>query len=225
MDEDKECLLEQIHGSKLLRQNRRGRWLTAGRVFFFFNILFLAAGLGVWVHINMLLKKFTCDTKTAKFEPDLAYDTPVTFETYAVYGAQSTNVTDSMWKRLSPPGDGIVQIPNEYTAGLRPSRPAPHNPETHTVYGISMFHQLHCLNFLHSAFTPEAVAHLTPDQIVLHRDHCLDFIRQGIMCAGDSTFEPVTKTGINGMGVTHKCRSFDKMYSWAYKHRSDKPTS
>lgn len=42
------------------------------------------------------------------------------------------------------------------------------------------------------------------------------------MCHGDTTFELLTKVGVNGMGVTHQCRDFEKIFSWAYEHRSDK---
>ena len=39
---------------------------------------------------------------------------------------------------------------------------------------------------------------------------------------GDTTFEPVSSVGINGMGAVHQCRDFNKLFSWAYEHRSDK---
>ena len=41
------------------------------------------------------------------------------------------------------------------------------------------------------------------------------------MCNGDATFEIVTELVINGMGATHRCRDFDKLFSWAYERRSD----
>lgn len=63
---------------------------------------------------------------------------------------------------------------------------------------------------------------MSDEEIVFHRDHCLDYIRQGIMCAGDTTFEPLTSVGINGMGATHRCRNFEGIFSWAYEHRSDR---
>jgi hypothetical protein len=63
---------------------------------------------------------------------------------------------------------------------------------------------------------------MEPEEVVFHRDHCLDYIRQALMCHADATFEPLTSVGINGMGATHQCRDFDKIFSWAYEHRSDK---
>jgi hypothetical protein len=84
-----------------------------------------------------------------------------------------------------------------------------------------MFHQLHCLNFLRFAYEPSTVVDMAPDEVAYHRDHCLDYIRQALMCAGDSTFEPLHKAGINGMGAVHRCRNFERMFTWAYEHRSD----
>ena len=60
------------------------------------------------------------------------------------------------------------------------------------------------------------------NEVVLHRDHCLDYIRQALMCHADATFEPLTQAGINGLGAVHQCRDFEKVFSWAYEHRSDK---
>lgn len=152
----------------------------------------------------------------------MLYDTKVTFQPHWYYGGPPSNHTDEMWQRLSPPGDGIVEVPNTFTTSLPYSLPAPNNPDTHKVYGVSMFHQLHCLNFLRFAYYPDTIESMAPTEIVAHRDHCLDYIRQAIMCAGDATFEPLTMVGINGMGAIHQCRNFERLFSWAYSHRSDK---
>jgi len=137
-------------------------------------------------------------------------------------GGKPNNDTNEMWERMMPPGDGIIEIPNEETTGLHPSLPAPHNPKTHKVYGISMFHQLHCLNFLRFAYYPDTIVDYPADEVEYHRDHCIDYIRQAIMCAGDASLEPLTKVGIHGMGATHLCRNYDRMFTFAYEHRSDK---
>ncbi|KFX92714.1 hypothetical protein V490_05224 [Pseudogymnoascus sp. VKM F-3557] len=156
------------------------------------NLLFLVAGLSVWAHVSILVRSLRCDTapEVDHFEPDLLYSSRVTFQPHLFYGGPPSNTTDEMWQRLSPPGDGIVEVPTEFTGSLPASLPAPNNPESAKVYGVSMFHQLHCL---------------------------------AIMCTGDVTFEPLTTVGINGMGAIHQCRDFNRIFSWAYEHRSDKP--
>lgn len=244
MDEDKQYLLRNglmsedglpRHGSKT------NRWLNWNVGALVANVLLLIAGVAVWARVNSSLKKFNCGSKPDFFEPDrefchsmsviskslltpagtVVFDTPVVFQPYGYYGGVSNSSNDA-WKRLMPPGDGIVEIPNEHTHDLPPSLPAPNNPGTSKVYGISMFHQLHCLNFIRYAYEPESIKDYPADEVVYHRDHCIDYIRQAIMCNGDVTFEPLTEVGINGIGATHMCRSYDKMFAWAYKHRSDK---
>ncbi|EAW12363.1 oxidase ustYa family protein [Aspergillus clavatus NRRL 1] len=157
-----------------------------------------------------------------QFEPDLRYDSRVTFQPHSYFGGPPSNETNEMWQRLSPPGDGIVEVPIELAKNLPASLPAPNNPDTMLVYGVSVFHQLHCLNFLRFAYYPESVVDYPPNEIAFHRDHCLDYIRQALICHADATFEPLTQVGINGMGAIHQCRDFEKVFSWAYEHRSDK---
>ncbi|KAL1617122.1 hypothetical protein SLS56_011125 [Neofusicoccum ribis] len=170
----------------------RHRPLSLRNISLVLNLAFFIAGLSVWAHAHYLLRSFSCEGSVKE-------------------------------DRFEPdPGDGIVEVPNEATENLPASLPAPNNNETHKVYGISMFHQLHCLNFLRFAYWPERITEMPPDEVGYHRDHCLDYIRQAIQCNGDVTFEPLTEAGINGMGAIHRCRNFDKIFTWGYRHRSDK---
>lgn len=64
---------------------------------------------------------------------------------------------------------------------------------------------------------------MSPTEVAIHRDHCLDYIRQALMCHGDATFESINNLDVlDGMGATHQCRDFELMFSWAYEHRSSK---
>lgn len=59
-----------------------------------------------------------------------------------------------------------------------------------------------------------------------HIYHCFDYIRQAIMCNGDTTLERMRKVdgklvrGVDGWGVEHECRDFDAIYAYAAAHRS-----
>ncbi|TVY13531.1 Oxidase ustYa [Lachnellula arida] len=87
-------------------------------------------------------------------------------------------------------------------------------------YCISMFHQLHCIATLKTAFE---AGNLDNE----HLGHCFDYLRQGVMCAGDMTLEPVLRLGtdgdevqvVDGWGVEHRCRSFESMVGFAEGHR------
>ncbi|KAL0630883.1 hypothetical protein Q9L58_010269 [Maublancomyces gigas] len=223
MHEDKGLLSgddQPIYNPRLSSRRRFFSWRNTSVVL---SALLFISGISVWGHVVILLRSFRCDTTPLedKFEPDLLFSSRVTFQPHAFYGGPPTNATDEMWQRLQPPGDGIISIPRKYTTHLPKSLPAAFEPES-DVYGISMFHQLHCLNFLRFAYYPEGITTMPPQDIIFHRDHCLDYIRQAIMCHGDTTFEILTSVGVNGMGATHTCRDFDKIWAWAYENRSDK---
>lgn len=58
-----------------------------------------------------------------------------------------------------------------------------------------------------------------------HVNHCFDYLRQAIMCAGDMSIEGVnrrTKDGIwhiNGWGSRHECKSYvSSSYGWVASH-------
>jgi len=106
---------------------------------------------------------------------------------------------DDAWASLIPTGKGFVEIENQH-------------------YCISMFHQLHCIATLKTAFE-------AGDNENAHLGHCFDYLRQGVMCAGDMTLEPVLELGtdkvqvVDGWNVVHQCRNYDTMMGFAETHR------
>lgn len=56
-----------------------------------------------------------------------------------------------------------------------------------------------------------------------HIDHCLDSIRQSLMCHSDISpivwqwTEPQHSVKIHG-GIVHTCRNFEKIHQWAREH-------
>lgn len=90
------------------------------------------------------------------------------------------------------------------------------------VAGLDMFHTLHCVNrirqFLYPEHYPEIV--LRNDHEV-HRNHCLEQIRQYVMCAGD--LSPVPTKYYDGLGrnyvdsdIPHTCRNFGNIQKWMW---------
>lgn len=59
-----------------------------------------------------------------------------------------------------------------------------------------------------------------------HIYHCFDYVRQALMCNGDTTLEKVREVngrlvrGVDGWGVEHECRDYDAIYTYAEAHRS-----
>jgi len=83
-------------------------------------------------------------------------------------------------------------------------------------------------DWYHDTGEKEALAFgLNEDQMSdQHIYHCVDYLRQAIMCNGDTTLErgrvvdgKVTR-GVDGWGIQHECRDFDAIYAFADAHKT-----
>ncbi|KAG9258583.1 uncharacterized protein F5Z01DRAFT_203104 [Emericellopsis atlantica] len=105
------------------------------------------------------------------------------------------------WNAIRPPGKGFTFLGEE-----------------HLAFGVSMWHQMHCLNHIRSTL-------LYGDDGSDHTAHCFHYLRQGILCAADTTLEPggvimEAKNGdkvATGVGVLHTCRDWRQVYDWMEK--------
>ncbi|KAF3067689.1 hypothetical protein CFAM422_008577 [Trichoderma lentiforme] len=84
---------------------------------------------------------------------------------------------------------------------------------------IDMFHALHCLNRLRQSFWPDYYPPSTHPNTIIHQEHCIDHIRQMLMCSGDMTLIPTEWTDYLGRNyvnsdVPHTCRNFAKLRDW-----------
>lgn len=94
--------------------------------------------------------------------------------------------------------------------------------------GISVFHQLHCLNQLRAGYySSNRTLTVEEDDSAhphgpAHTRHCFDYLRQSIMCAADSNLEPVVPElgGITGWGNTRMCRDFGQLAEWATRWKA-----
>lgn len=73
--------------------------------------------------------------------------------------------------------------------------------------GVSIFHQIHCLQVLQLGLING------PSD---HSGHCFNFLRQIILCSSDITFDPA---GTGGMGVTHLCRDWSQVYTYVTENQ------
>ncbi|KAI0818327.1 hypothetical protein GGR55DRAFT_674160 [Xylaria sp. FL0064] len=86
--------------------------------------------------------------------------------------------------------------------------------------GPDSFHQLHCLDVIRRALRPDYYTPPNPEPVhTMHVEHCIDYLRQGVMCAADLTMIPVswsTKRDriLQNAEVVHTCRNFEKIHEW-----------
>lgn len=84
---------------------------------------------------------------------------------------------------------GIRNLVHMLLGKLLKPCPLKHYADDTFKHRIEMFHTLHCVNHLRRAYYPEIyfpkTAPKMPDYALMHRDHCIEHVRQYIMCHGD----------------------------------------
>ncbi|EJD06940.1 uncharacterized protein FOMMEDRAFT_76950, partial [Fomitiporia mediterranea MF3/22] len=98
------------------------------------------------------------------------------------------------WNRVYPNGFGFVRL----------------GPERR-ILCVSMFHQLHCIEKMRRALDDPD----DPIATIPHLQHCMNYIRQMLLCGADLTLEPeVYEEGndATGMGVMHTCHDWTAVY-------------
>ncbi|KAH8654597.1 hypothetical protein BGZ60DRAFT_418842 [Tricladium varicosporioides] len=85
--------------------------------------------------------------------------------------------------------------------------------------GFDMQHTLHCLNFLRKTYWPEHYP-MSAVHGNVHRDHCIDHLRQLVMCQGDITpvatlYRPGIERNYVESNRWHTCRDTSKILEWA----------
>lgn len=123
---------------------------------------------------------------------------------------------------------GFVRIQDPQSHGLRPNHGVVEGIEN--VYMISGMHQLHCLQEIHVA-----MARMTGGSSKSNRDskyamevnhtlHCINYLRQAILCSADRTLEgpdlhpEAGQSRLRGWGVSHECRAWDALTQFRDQH-------
>jgi hypothetical protein len=136
--------------------------------------------------------------------------------------------TDQSWRELFPIEGGFFM-----NSDIAPTRAT-----------FSAFHQLHCLVRELASFRELCLlikrkkdgirgAYWTSHQAAIrgeklnetnipmdnqprHVRHCIDLLRQSLMCHADTTVEDVDESigGVHGFRVEHQCRSWEQLVQW-----------
>ncbi|KAH8176412.1 tat pathway signal sequence [Sarocladium implicatum] len=89
---------------------------------------------------------------------------------------------------------------------------------------LDVFHSLHCVNKVRKSYYSDYYHDPNPiaDQHE-HFDHCIDLLRQVIMCHGDVSLHTYEwkddyRWPWPSMQTTHQCRNWDKIMDWSRDH-------
>ncbi|KAH6861791.1 hypothetical protein B0T12DRAFT_433030 [Alternaria alternata] len=109
------------------------------------------------------------------------------------------------WDAILPPGKGFVVLGEE-----------------HLAFGVSMWHQMHCLNHIRGSL-------VKGNDGAEYTAHCFHYLRQSILCAADTTLEPGNMsmklasgdTVASGVGTLHTCRDWRQVHDWMERRHGE----
>jgi len=148
------------------------------------------------------------------------------------YQGEPTDEMDDLWDKLYG-GTGFSLIDEKSQAKL-PNKSVEVPGTGKYLVTLEMFHKLHCLNVLRMTNYPDRYPEYNlfnenGKRLMMrqgHVDHCIDRLRQGVMCSGDTGtlywtwIEDLQQYRIN-MSSTHSCRNYDKIRDWAFSANYD----
>lgn len=164
----------------------------------------------------------------------IEYETRVFHEGFgkdkSIYQQPPSPEVDEAWDELY--NFPVTRIPKSIASNLVNKTYRIPGDEEHYVIELDVFHELHCLNMLRKALYPEyyppikVFASPTENHLfgVMHRGHCIESIRQSLMCSVDISpivwqwVDRVQEVRVVG-NIIHTCRSFDNVRDWALKRR------
>ncbi|KAK7029390.1 hypothetical protein VNI00_014644 [Paramarasmius palmivorus] len=130
---------------------------------------------------------------------------------------------DAHWENLY--NFGISRIPKSQAA-LLPNKTLPiPGDEEHYIVELRCIPQPtlseHDSQTLHSDYYTHMAMNVGEN--AAHMDHCVDWLRQSLMCAGDTSVivwqweEEEQKNKFQG-DIAHTCRNFEKLHQWGLEH-------
>ncbi|KAF7536561.1 hypothetical protein G7054_g4416 [Neopestalotiopsis clavispora] len=139
------------------------------------------------------------------------------FEFNSTFAEAPSVKSNAAWEAVFPPHGGFFHDPVL----------APHGAS------LAVYHQLHCVDSIRMAYYTllDAVndnrsvnfTQLDDYQTDWHTRHCIDFLRQMLMCNADLTIEEVDPSlgGITGFGLKHKCVVWDDVLAWSFASQDE----
>ncbi|KAG2148154.1 uncharacterized protein EDB93DRAFT_1084970, partial [Suillus bovinus] len=154
-----------------------------------------------------------------------------TLGTPSIYRGSPSPEIDAVWERIALNARPIRMTAEQLLRmGEEPSAVLARYPDEYGggyMATVEFIHQLHCLDMIRRVTWGDRSSghgvHETPKEFRTHLDHCIEMLRQIIMCRGDITM--LTYDWVEGVkdpfpnfNVPHQCRNFDKILDWVDEH-------
>ncbi|KAL8900182.1 MAG: hypothetical protein Q9207_005818 [Kuettlingeria erythrocarpa] len=153
-------------------------------------------------------------SKFAKLE----FNVPVPFEWHTDYNGEDQARADELWDALGAEIDsGFIAVTDGWAAAndLLEAQRFPWDTSK-GIYLVNGQHNLHCLKNIRSAYM-EYHTGRNQSKSFAHVNHCLDALRQDIMCHADDTprYTTMTNDPESGVGQVRQCRSWEQLQRWS----------
>jgi hypothetical protein len=130
---------------------------------------------------------------------------------------------DEAWKYLL---DGLtVKLPKSNPGNLKDIGYEQPDFPGYLTTTLDVHHTLHCVNVVRKGLYPDYYQdkHNTPAAAQLHLEHCLDYVRQSVMCHGDLTpvrlfYHEQLEREVADFETWHTCRDYSVIRDWAVEN-------
>ncbi|PGH37038.1 hypothetical protein GX50_00021 [[Emmonsia] crescens] len=192
-----------------------------------------------------------CSTYTTQYSSPLLKDVDISYKPVhfngsftkaTIYRQRPGPLVDEAWLALGTQYASIIVPENEAEGyGIQQGQVKRMKEQGGGFYAnVEALHHLHCLNLLRQAShfnfeyyskQGEGPFRDPDDALETHIGHCVDIIRQQLMCTADiGVFGQWWVEGVGpfvDFNTVHKCRNFEEIRKWAEKHQisneTDKP--
>ncbi|KAJ8218522.1 hypothetical protein LV164_000389 [Aspergillus fumigatus] len=143
----------------------------------------------------------------------------------SIYMGPPSEENNQAWDDLHV-APAMVKIPASDAAKLvNKPVPIPNASGYNSGYyliGLDVFHQLHCLDMLRKVLWGVDMHDPNEEEAMHHLDHCIEMIRQSLMCSADITVDVWAWNEQKQMVTVradnmHTCRDFEAIRQWAFE--------
>ncbi|MCJ1377244.1 hypothetical protein MMC17_000336 [Xylographa soralifera] len=174
------------------------------------NVL-LSSGLAFWTLKSSWRSPDDYPTPYASLKREI----PLAWTWNSVFSNDNLTAVFEAWEQVNHDAGAIV-LPDDYVAEkqLPPSQRFEWD-DTKGVYIVNGYHNLHCLKVI--ALTLDELRRGKPIRRPFkHSVHCLDALRQDVLCDADDTPRWTgSGDGMSGVGQVRHCKDWSRLEAWA----------
>lgn len=156
---------------------------------------------GVGPRVSQQITRFTSDPSYAPMNTSEFFTEPVL----------------QKWNHLMPVGMGFVWVNDTHRYH---DLPTPIDWPDKTVFTTSVTHQIHCLFTIAQTYSGLKSGHPIPPDHHWHMIHCVDYMREAILCSADMALEghettfPDDNGGSDGWDSKHVCKDYREVKAY-----------